>query len=150
MKKFLIVLMCLITFILPVTGCSIFKSNQEINQIELQKNIGFFVQTITRIALHEIKPGIDDLYLLQTYLVVGKDLLGSGLQDLETLRDLVREMLPEQYHILAFTVVDVIERFVQTHVTSPDDDIVYRNQLVEAGLDGAIVAIAEYITQKSE
>ena len=120
------------------------------SQVELQKNIEFFVKTAIRITLHETKPSVDDLNNLQVYLVTVQELVGSGLQDLGTLRELVKQMLPDQYHVFAFTTIDVIERFVQTHMTDQEDDAVRRNKLIKAGLDGAIAAIDEYTTQESE
>lgn len=150
MKRFLILLMCFVTFIPSMSGCSIFNSNKTVTQIELQDNIEFFVKIATRVTLRETNPVIDDLNLLRTYLLVGRDLLGSESGDLASLRDLVGEMLPEQYHVFAFTVVDVIERYVRTHIDSQDEDLTKRNKLIQAGLNGAIDAIDEYVSLKSE
>lgn len=150
MKRFLILLMCLTTFVTSMSGCSMFNSNKTVTQVELQDNIEFFVKVATRVTLRETNPVTDDLNSIRTYLLVGRDLLGSESGNLTSLRSLVNEMLPEQYHVFAFTVVDVIERYVRTHIDSQDEDATKRNKLIQAGLDGAISAIDEYITQKSE
>lgn len=150
MKKFLVLLMCLAIFIPSIPGCTLFAPNQDVSQIELQKNIEFFVKTATRITLHETKPSVDDLQNLQVYLVAAQGLVESGLQDLEALRELVRQMLPDQYHVIAFTIVDVIERYLQSYLSDSDENIVRRNQLVGAGLGGAVDAIDEYVSLKSE
>ncbi|KKM27293.1 hypothetical protein LCGC14_1576220 [marine sediment metagenome] len=150
MKKFLVLLMCFATLIPLVSGCSIFNSNQTVTQVELQENIEFFVKTAIRITLHETKPSVDDLKNLQAYLVTAQELVVSGLQDLEALRELVKQMLPDQYHVLAFTIVDVIERYVLSHLPDPDENVVRRNQLIGAGLGGAVDAIDEYVSLKSK
>ena len=150
MKKFLVLLMCLAIFIPSISGCAILNSNQNINQVELQKNIHFFVKTALRITLYETRPDVDDLKNLQVYLVVAQELVGSGLQDLGALRELVRQMLPDKYHVLAFTIVDVIERYVQSYMPDPNENMVRRNQLIVAGLGGAVDAIDEYVSLKSE
>lgn len=146
MKKFLVLLMCLAIFIPSIPGCALLAPNQNISQVELQKNIEFFVKTAIRITLYETKPNVDDLSNLQVYLVVAQELVGSGLQDLGALRELVKQMLPDQYHVLAFTIVDVIERYVQSYMPDPDKDMVHRNKLIGAGLGGAVDAIDEYIS----
>lgn len=150
MKRFLVLLMCLAIFIPSISGCAILAPNQNVSQVELQRNIEFFVKTAIRITLYETKPSVDDLQNLQVYLVTARALVASGLQDLGALRELVKQTLPEQYHILAFTIVDVIERYVQSHMSNPDEDMIRRNQLIEAGLGGAVSAIDEYISLKSE
>jgi len=150
MKKCLVLLMCLAIFIPSIPGCAIFTPNQNMSQVELRKNIEFFVKTAIRITLHETKPSVDDLNNLQVYLVAARELVGSGLQDLGALRELVKQMLPDKYHVIAFTIVDVIERYVVTHLPDPDEDVVHRNKLIEAGLSGAVDAIDEYISLKSE
>lgn len=150
MKKFLVLLMCLAIFIPSIPGCALLAPNQNISQVELRKNIEFFVKTAIRITLHETKPSVDDLNNLKVYLVTARELVGSGLQDLGALRELVKQMLPDKYHVLAFTIVDVIERYVVSHLPDQDEDVVHRNKLIEAGLGGAVDAIDEYISLKSE
>lgn len=150
MKKFLVLLMCLAIFIPSMSGCTIFKSNQNINQVELQENIHFFVKTVLRITLYETKPDIDDLKNLQVYLVAAQELVVSALQNLEGLRELVKQTLPNKDHLLAFTIVDVIERYVLSHIPDPDANTMRRNQLIGAGLNGAVDAIDEYIGLGSE
>jgi len=132
---------------LALNGCALHKS---LDSIEQAKDIRFFTKTATRIILHETKPDSEDMQILKRYLSGGKNLLDDDDLNFDSLRELVKYMLPEKYDIFAFTVIDVIERYVDAHILNIDENAAKRNDLILAGLDGAIAAIDEYIVTNTE
>lgn len=129
-------------------GCSILKpSNDPISFAQQCQNIHFFVKQAARIALYELNPSAEDLACLKSYLDTGKELLADPQNPdvlFRKLRNFVEENIPDGYQIFAFTIIDVIERYVLSSLASLNDDQVKATQLIVFGLDGAVGAVDEY------
>jgi len=132
---------------LALSGCVLNKPN---NIVDQEKDVVFFVQTATRIVLHETKPTIEDIEILKRYLIASQDLIGEDKVDFNDLKELIEYMLPNEYHVFALTITDVIQRYVDSHLSTEDNNDVKRNSLIKAGLNGAIIAINEYVENNNE
>lgn len=138
---------------LPLNLGCVASGKQDLSSMtpaQQQQEISFFVKTATRIVLHELKPPATDAEMLRAYLVTGKDLLSEEGPDLNTLRELVKNSLPQQYKVFGLTVIDVIERYVAASLPRPDENAIARNKLIVAGLEGALIAVDEYISIESQ
>jgi len=139
-KKFLMILP--ISFIV---GCATLGSSQNVDPVKQRSDIHFFVKIATRVALTELKPNRTDLDNIESYLRAAKQLVSENGPDLSGLRSLVNSQLPEDHKILAFTILDVIERYVLSVVPDPNEDQTNALKLIQAGLDGALGAVVEHV-----
>jgi len=122
-------------------GCSLANGPELVQQ---KKDIHFFVKQATRIALHETQASDHDLTVLKSYIEAAQSLLQEAGPDISQLKELIVNALPEKYHLVALTVIDVIERYALSVLENPDDNQVALNQLILSGLEGAMSALNEH------
>jgi hypothetical protein len=127
-----------------MTGCATMRPNQPITPLQKQEEIAFFARTATRIALVEFDASDTDVDNLKSYIDAAKGLIAEA-PDLDALRAIIESYLPDKYQMLGLTVMDVVERYIITHLPNPNEDTIARNKLINAGLDGALGGIEQYI-----
>lgn len=141
----------LITVMLSVgalnTGCSLLRPEQSTHEHKVFE-IELFVKLATRVVLVESNLSQEDIENLQSYLSIAKDLLNTEGPDLEKLRNFITHNVPDEYKVISLTVVDVIERYVVTNLPDLDENVVKRNQLILAGINGALLALEELNNEK--
>lgn len=131
------------------SNCTL-NTNQPFDPVQKSKDINFFVKTATSIALHETQPSLIDVKLIKSYLNASQNLLNENNSSFQQLRELIPHILPDKYRVLGLTILDVIERYVNTYIQNSEGDATIRNQLIRAGLEGAITAIDEYTPLESQ
>ena len=148
MKKLFIVSILLVAMILPVGGCATLGNNNgnwQDNVPRLKADIFMFSKLATRIALTEAKMQADDVILMREYLVTLKDLLSEpGHPNFTGARILVEKRLPQKYHVYGFTIIDVLERYLQTANLDVSEDQEIIVSLVSSGINGALEAVQEF------
>lgn len=134
--------LCMLSLgLIPLSlACSLANGPELVQQT---KDIQFFVKQATRIALHETQASDHDVAVLKSYMEAAHSLLQESGPDISQLRELVVEALPEQYHLVALTVIDVIERYALSVLENPDENQAALNQLIISGLKGAMAALDE-------
>lgn len=147
MKKWWIVSLLVMTVSLPMIGCATFDNNQlwQNNVSQLKSDIHMFAKLATRIALTEANMPTEDTEIIKGYLIALRDLLAiPGEPNFVGARILVSERLPAKYRVYGLTIIDVIERYLQ----SVDLDITQDQKLVigliSSGIDGALEAVEEF------
>jgi hypothetical protein len=147
MKRWCILWVLLAATALPVTGCSLLSGgdNWNNNIPQLKADIFMFSKLATRIALFEADMSTGDVKVVEDYLVAIRDLLVvPGQPDFTGARALVSIKLPPKYQIYGLTIIDVLERYLQTvnlNITGNQEAVI---SLVSSGIDGAIEAVQEF------
>jgi len=148
MKKWWIVSLLLVVMSVPMTGCSMFKGdggNWQDNVPRLKSDINMFSKMATRIALNEAKMEAKDVDVVKGYLVALRDLLAvPGQPNFTGARALVGAKLPQKYQIYGLTIIDVIERYLQSVDLNITDDQELIIALISSAMDGAIEAVDEF------
>ncbi len=147
MKNWCIVSVLLTVMALPMTGCATFSNggNWQDGVPKLKADMFMFSKLATRIALTEAKMPAEDVELIKGYLVALRDLLiVPGQPDFTGARAIVGVKLPQRYQIYGLTIIDVLERYLQTanlNLTEDQEAIV---ALISSGINGAIEAVQEF------
>lgn len=148
MKNWWIIAVILVAIATQTVGCTTFNgggNNWHNNVKQLKDDIFMFSKLATRVALTEAKIRAQDVELIEDYLVALGDLLEvPGQPNFTGARALVSIRLPKQYHIYGLTIIDVLERYLQTadlNVTEDQEAIIV---LISSGIDGALVAVREF------
>lgn len=148
MKKWWIVSLLLVVMSVPMTGCSMFKGdggNWQDNVPRLKSDINMFSKMATRIALNEAKMEAKDVDVVKGYLVALRDLLAvPGQPNFAGARALVGAKLPQKYQVYGLTIIDVIERYLQSVDLNITDDQELIIALISSAMDGAIEAVDEF------
>lgn len=147
MKKCLMIPVLLVALALPMVGCATSNNsgNWQDNVPQLSGDIFMFSKLATRIALTEAKIPAKDVVLVEGYLVALKDLLAiPGQPNFTGARALVSVKLPPKYRVYGLTIIDVLERYLQTANLSITEDQELTFALLSAGIDGAIEAVREF------
>lgn len=147
MKKWLMIPVLLIALALPMAGCAMSGDGGgwQNNVPQLREDIFVFSKLATRIALTEAKMPAEDVVLVEGYLVALKDLLAvPGQPDFTGARVLVSVKLTKKYQVYGLTIIDVLERYLQTANLSVTEDQEVILALLSAGIDGALVAVQEF------
>lgn len=148
MKKYCVILMLSIAMALPMVGCTSMGggvNNWRDNVPQLKADIFMFAKLATRIALAEADTPTEDLELIKGYLVALRDLLAvPGYPNFTGARMLVNVKLPQKYQIYGLTIIDVLERYLQTANLNITDDQETIILLISSGIDGALVAVQEF------
>ena len=149
MKNWWIISMLLAAMTLPMTGCAILGSggdNWQNNIPQLKADIFMFSKLATRIALTEARMPAGDVELVEGYLVALKDLLVvPGHPNFAGARFLVDIRLPQKYQVYGLTIIDVLDRYLQTanlDITEDQEAII---SLISSGIDGALAAVREFV-----
>lgn len=132
-----------------MTGCAILGGggdNWQNNIPQLKTDIFMFSKLATRIALAEARMPAEDAELVEGYLVALKDLLSvPGHPDFSGARFLASIRLPQKYQVYGLTIIDVLDRYLQTanlDITEDQEAII---SLISSGIDGALVAVHEFV-----
>lgn len=147
MKKWWIVSVLLVAMLLPVVGCTTFSgsSGWQDNVPRLKADINIFSKLATRIALTEAKMLVEDVIVIEGYLVALRDLLAvPGQPNFTGARLLVGAKLPPKYQIYGLTVIDVLERYLKTSDLNVTDDQELILAIISSGIDGTLSAVQEF------
>lgn len=147
MKKWWIISVLLIAMSLPMAGCATLGGGQnwQNNVPQLKADIFMFSKLATRIALTEAKMSADDVELIDGYLVALRDLLAvPGQSDFTGARSLVGSMLPHKYQVYGLTIIDILERYLQTANLNITEDQELIIAIISSGIDGALEAVREF------
>jgi len=148
MKKWWVISVLLVAMSLPMVGCATLGGgggNWQDNVPRLKSDINMFSKLATRIALTEAKMPAEDVELVKGYLVALRDLLAvPGQPDFTGARMLVGVKLPAKYQIYGLTIIDVIERYLQTANLNITDDQELIIALISSAIDGALEAVTEF------
>jgi len=147
MKNWLITTTLLVAVSVSPMGCVTGGSgnNWQDNVPQLKNDIFMFSKLGTRIALKEAKMSSEDVELVDGYLVALRDLLSvPGQPNFSGARNLVGQKLPSKYRVYGLTIIDVIERYLQTANLDVTEDQELILSLISAGIDGAVVAVQEF------
>ncbi|KKN91268.1 hypothetical protein LCGC14_0221360 [marine sediment metagenome] len=148
MKNRCIIFILLAFMVMPITGCTTFGDNGgwQDNVVQLKDDIFMFSKLATRIALTEAQMPSEDVELIEGYLVALGDLLSvPGQPNFTGARALVSIKLPQKYQVYGLTIIDVLERYLQTanlNITDDQEDII---AIISSGIDGALVAVREFM-----
>ncbi len=137
----------LVALVLPMVGCVAPRGggNWQENVPQLKADIFMFSKLATRIALTEAKMSADDVDLIKGYLVALRDLLAvPGQPNFSGARSLVEIKLPEKYQVYGFTIIDVLERYLQTANLNITEDQEVILALLSGGIDGSLAAVKEF------
>lgn len=148
MKRWFIIPVLLVALSLPIAGCATpggegrdWQSNVQ----RLKTDIFVFSKLATRIALTEADMPAEDVVLVEGYLVALKDLLAvPGQPNFTGARELVVVKLKEKYQVYGLTIIDVLERYLQTANLNITEDQEAILALLSAGIDGALIAVREF------
>lgn len=148
MKKYYVILALLVVMALPMAGCTTMNgggNNWSDNIPKLKADIFMFSKLATRIGLAEANTPTKDLELIEGYLVALRDLLAvPGYPDFTGARTLVGIKLPQKYQIYGLSIIDVLERYLQTANLNITDDQEAIIAIISSGIAGAIEAIREF------
>lgn len=147
MKKWCIISMLLIATSLPMVGCAIFNNGGgwQYNVPQLTADIHMFSKLATRIALTEANMSVKDAELVEEYLVALRDLLVvPGQPNFTGARILVKVRLPQKYQIYGLTIIDMIERYIQSANLTVIDDQELITALISSAINGALAAVQEF------
>lgn len=145
MKRWFIVLMVLAALALPLAGCATLGGgNWNDNIPQLKQDVTMFSTIATRLLLHEADMSSEDVGVISGYLVALRDLLAvPGEPNFAGAKMLVGD-LPHKYQVYGFSIINLIERYVQSanlDVTEDQEDII---GIIFAAIDGAIEAVEEF------
>lgn len=147
MKNWWIISVLLVAMTFPLVGCATFSGggNWQNNAVQLKADIFMFSKLATRVALVEAKMSKKDVELVGGYLLAIRDLLVvPGQPNFDGARALVSVKLPQKYQIYGLTIVDVLERYLQTANLNITEDQEAILTLISSGIDGALVAVQEF------
>lgn len=148
MKKWWIISVLLVALALPVTGCATLSGgnqNWQNNVPQLKADAFMFSKLATRIALTEAKMPAGDVELVEGYLTALRDLLVvSGQPNFTGARALVSLKLPQKYQVYGLTIIDVLERYLQTVNLNITEDQELIIAIISSSIDGAIEAVREF------
>lgn len=148
MKQCWIVLVMLVAMALPIAGCATTSNegrNWQNSVPQLKADIFMFSKLATRVALVEAKMSAQDVELIKGYLVALRDLLVvPGQPNFTGARILVDTELPQKYQVYGLTMIDVLERYLQTANLNITDDQVLIISIISFGIDGALEAVQEF------
>ncbi len=133
---------------LPLTGCALGGTgNWHNNPVQAQQDIYILSKVATRISLKESKTPSGDVVIVEGYLTALKDLLAvPGHPNFNGARSLVGVNLPPKYKVYGFTIIDLIERYLNTAELNVTEDQEIIINLISAGIDGALDAVKELKT----
>lgn len=148
MKKWCIISVLLVAMVMPTMGCAVFNNdgqNWQQNVSQLKADAFMFSKLATRIALTEAEMPTEDVVSVENYLVALRDLLAvPGQPDFTGARSLVSLKLKPKYHVYGFTIIDVLERYLQTANLNITEDQELIIAIITSGIDGAISAVQEF------
>lgn len=139
--------MLLVAMSLPMVGCATFDNGGrwQDNVPQLKADINMLSKLATRIALTEAKMPAEDATIVEGYLVALQDLLAvPGHPDFTGARMLVSVKLPQKYQVYGLTILDVIERYLQSANLNITEDQELIVALVSSAIDGALSAVKEF------
>lgn len=127
-----------------IDGCSTVTARWKDNPAQLRSDAFMFSKLATRVSLAEANSTSADAAVIRQYLVALKDLLTvPGHPDFTGARSLVTASLPQKYQVYGYTIIDVIDRYVQTANLSVTNDQKLLISVVSSAIDGAIAAVEE-------
>lgn len=147
MKRFWIISVLLGCLIMPMTGCVSSGGYQDWQQNipQLKDDIFMFSKLATRVALTEANMPAGDVILLKGYLVALRDILSvPGRPNFTGARALVGLKLPGKYQVYGMTIIDLLERYINTASLNVTDDQEAVIALISSGIDGALAAVQEF------
>lgn len=148
MKNWCIILVLSAIMALPMTGCATLSNSGgwQNNVPQLKADIFMFSKLATRIALAEAQILSNDVNLISGYLVALRDLLVvPGQPNFTGARVMVIRELPQKYRIYGLTIIDVLERYLQTANLNITEDQELIVAIISSGIDGALEAVQEFV-----
>jgi len=147
MKNWLLIaaVLCSMCFIAP--GCATLGSHQPWpdNVPQIKADVFMFAKLATRITLVEAETTSEDVDTIKNYLIALQDLLSvPGVPDFTGARLLLASQLPQKYIIYGFTIIDVLERYLQSAELDLTQDQEAVLQIISAGIGGALEAVEEF------
>jgi len=140
----------LVAMALPMAGCATFGGGGgpwQDNVPQIKEDVFMLAKLATRMSLHEADMQAEDVEIVEGYLVALRDLLAvPGQPDFTGARALVGTKLPPKYMVYGMTIIDVLERYLQTanlDVTEDQEAII---SIITAGINGALAAVQEFGT----
>lgn len=145
MKKMLVILVLSFALVMPVGGCATINKPWQENVPQLKTDIFLFSKLATRVALTEAEMSGEDVNTVKAYLVTVRDLLVvPGKPDFDGARALVSLKLPVKYHVYGMTILDVLERYINSLNLKVTEDQKLIASLIVSGIDGALEAVEEF------
>lgn len=147
MKKWYIVSILLVVMAIPMAGCATLRGGGrwQDNVPQLKTDINMFSRLATRIALTEVKMPANDVEVVEGYLIALRDLLEvPGYPNFAGARVLVSVKLPQKYHVYGLTIIDVIERYLQSASLDITEDQELIIAIISSSIDGALTAVQEF------
>ena len=132
----------------PVAGCATLGGgggNWQNNIPQLKADIFMFSKIATRVALSEANMQSGDIEVIEGYLVALRDLLAvPGVPNFNGAKALVGTKLPRKYQIYGLTVIDLLDRYLQTANLNIDEDQEAIITIISSGIDGALETVLEF------
>ena len=147
MKRLFVTMVIAAVLLVSSPGCATLGGHQSWpdNVPQLKADTFMFSKLATRIALKEADMQPEDVSVVKGYLVALKDLLAvPGHPDFTGARLLVAEKLPAKYMTYGLTIIDVLERYLQSAELNVTEDQELVISIISAGIDGATVAVDEF------
>lgn len=147
MKKQHFICLALASLCMIISGCSLMNNMGKQLRNPTPGEIEFFAQIGTGIALAEDKTPLNHAQDIKDFIDEAQQYLtNTGEVNFTILHRLVRDLRPE-YQVLAATIVDIIERYVQQALGEILEKQKEAVALVSAGLRGAERAVDLHIQQ---
>jgi len=138
----------LVAMVFPVAGCATLGGgggNWQNNIPQLKADIFMFSKIATRVALSEANMQSGDIEVIEGYLVALRDLLAvPGVPNFNGAKALVGTKLPRKYQIYGLTVIDLLDRYLQTANLNIDEDQEAIITIISSGIDGALETVLEF------
>lgn len=148
MKNWCIILLLSAIMALPMTGCATLgdSGGWQNNVPQLKADVFMFSKLATRIALAEAQMSPNDVNLISGYLTALRDLLVvPGQPNFTGARAMAIRELPYKYRIYGLTIIDVLERYIQTTNLNITEDQELIVAIISSGIDGALEAVREFV-----
>lgn len=148
MKNCFMIYLLLVAMALPMAGCAMLgggNGNWQENIPQLKADIFMFAKLATRVALSEANMQSGDVEVIEGYLVALRDLLAvPGTPNFDGAKILVSVKLPHKYQVYGLTVIDLLDRYLQTADLNIDEDQEAIITIISSGIDGALAAVQEF------
>jgi hypothetical protein len=106
-----------------------------------------FARMATRLILNEADTPAEDASVIEGYLVAIRDLLAvPGNPNFSGARSLVMTTLPAKYHVYGLSIVDLIERYVQSLDLNTTDDQDMILSIITSAINGALEGVRESVS----
>ena len=147
MKRWLTAVMLVCALSLPLmTGCATTGGGRwQDNVQDIKQDLNITAKVTTRILLKESEMTQEDAVVLRAYLTAIKGFLSvEGMPNFDGARALANTQLPQQYLMYGLSIIDLIERYIQSIDFNIDEDQALIIDVINSCINGAIEAIDHY------